>query len=180
MNFDVFEILETIKMNALENLDIRTVTLGLSLFDCVSGSIENTAQRIREKMLYRGSNLVATADRVAGRYGVRIVNKRVSLTPLSLVFGKPATADEYLHAARIIDDAGKELGIDFIGGYSALVHKGMTAAENAFIDSIPEVLASTSRLCSSVNVATTKAGINMDAVLRMGHIVKRTDRKSVV
>jgi len=174
MNFDVFEILETIKMNALENLDIRTVTLGLSLFDCVSGSIENTAQRIREKMLYRGSNLVATADRVAGRYGVRIVNKRVSPRNPVGVFGKPATADEYLHAARIIDDAGKELGIDFIGGYSALVHKGMTAAENAFIDSIPEVLASTSRLCSSVNVATTKAGINMDAVLRMGHIVKRT------
>jgi len=173
MNFDVFEILETIKMNALENLDVRTVTLGLNLFDCVTGSIETTALKIRDKMLSRGSKLVETADRVAGRYGVKIVNKRVSLTPLSLVFGRACSVEEYVSAAKIIDDAGKELGIDFIGGYSALVHKGITAAESAFIESIPEVLASTSRLCSSVNVATTKSGINMDAVLRMGHIVKR-------
>lgn len=174
MNFDVFEILETIKMNALENLDVRTVTLGLNLFDCTSGSIAATAQKVREKMLARGSKLVETADRIAGRYGVKIVNKRVSLTPLSLVFGEVRSVDEYIKAAQVIDDAGKELGIDFIGGYSALVHKGITAAESAFIDSIPQVLASTSRLCSSINVATTKSGINMDAVLRMGHTVKKT------
>lgn len=174
MNFDVFEILETIKMNALENLDVRTVTLGISLFDCITDSVDSTARKIREKMLSRGSGLVETADRVAGRYGVKIVNKRVSLTPLSLVFGGARSREEYISAAKIIDDAGGELGIDFIGGYSALVHKGITAAESAFIDSIPEVLASTSRLCSSINVATTKSGINMDAVLRMGHIVKKT------
>lgn len=174
MNFEVSEILETIKMNALENLDVRTVTLGLNLFDCTSDTIEKTAEKIREKILTHGSRIVQVADRVAGRYGVKIVNKRVSLTPLSLVFGRERSLEEYIHAAKIIDETGMEIGIDFIGGYSALVHKGITAAENAFIDSIPRVLASTSRLCSSVNVATTKAGINMDAVLRMGHIVKQT------
>ena len=174
MNFDVNEILETIKMNALENLDVRTVTLGLNLFDCTSDSIETASLKIREKILNRGSRIVEVADRIAGRYDVKIVNKRISLTPLSLVFGKKYSTGEYVKAAQIIDEAGKEIGIDFIGGYSALVHKGITESERAFIDSIPEVLASTSRLCSSINVATTKSGINMDAVLQMGRIVKRT------
>ena len=146
MNFDVNEILETIKMNALENLDVRTVTLGLNLFDCTSDSIETASLKIREKILNRGSRIVEVADRIAGRYDVKIVNKRISLTPLSLVFGKKYSTGEYVKAAQIIDEAGKEIGIDFIGGYSALVHKGITESERAFIDSIPEVLASTSRL----------------------------------
>ncbi len=173
MKYEVSEILETIKMNALENLDVRTVTLGLSLFDCISDDAVKTAERVREKMLRYGSDIVKTADRVAGRYGVKIVNKRVSLTPLSLVFGRERNIDDYVKAADLIDRTGSEIGIDFIGGYSALVHKGITAGESAFLDSIPQVLASTQRLCSSVNVATTKSGINMDAVMRMGEIVKR-------
>jgi hypothetical protein len=173
MKYEVSEILETIKMNALENLDVRTVTLGLSLFDCITDDAVKTAGNVREKMLRYGSDIVKTADKVAGRYGVKIVNKRVSLTPLSLVFGRERTLEEYVKAADIIDKTGSEIGIDFIGGYSALVHKGITSGESAFLDSIPQVLASTQRLCSSVNVATTKAGINMDAVMRMGEIVKR-------
>lgn len=173
MKYEVSEILETIKMNALENLDVRTVTLGLSLFDCITDDAIKSAEKVREKMLRYGSDIVKTADRVAGRYGVKIVNKRVSLTPLSLVFGRERSIDEYVKAADIIDKTGSEMGIDFIGGYSALVHKGITSGESAFLDSIPQVLASTQRLCSSVNVATTKSGINMDAVMRMGEIVKR-------
>ncbi|HNX23241.1 MAG TPA: PFL family protein [Spirochaetota bacterium] len=173
MNYEVSEILETIKMNSLENLDVRTVTLGLSLFDCINESPKQTAENVREKMLKYGSNIVKTADKIGGRYGVKIVNKRISLTPLSLIFGKPRSLEEYIQAAKIIDNTGKEIGIDFIGGYSALVHKGITDSESAFLDSIPYVLAETGRICSSVNVATTKSGINMDAVLRMGKIVKQ-------
>ncbi len=173
MNYEVSEILETIKMNSLENLDVRTVTLGLSLFDCIDRPVLKTAGMVREKMLRYGSGIVKTADRIGGRYGVRIVNKRISLTPLSLVFSHARGLDEYIQAAKIIDDTGKEIGIDFIGGYSALIHKGITESESAFIDSIPHVLAQTDRICSSVNVATTKSGINMDAVLQMGKIVKQ-------
>ncbi|HOP28780.1 MAG TPA: PFL family protein [Spirochaetota bacterium] len=173
MKYEVSEILETIKMNALENLDVRTVTLGLSLFDCITDDAVKSAEKVREKMLRHGADIVKTADKIAGRYGVKIVNKRVSLTPLSLVFGRERSLEEYIKAADIIDKTGSEMGIDFIGGYSALVHKGITSGESAFLDSIPHVLASTQRLCSSVNVATTKAGINMDAVMRMGEIVKK-------
>ncbi|MFA5518501.1 MAG: PFL family protein [Spirochaetota bacterium] len=173
MNFDVSEILETIKMSALENLDVRTVTAGINLFDCTTGSINSTAKKIREKILNKASQIVPAAEKVAKKYGVKIVNKRVSLTPLSLVLAGDCGVEELIKAAQIIDEAGKEIGIDFIGGYSALVHKGITPFESVFIDSIPHVLASTERLCSSVNVATTKSGINMDAVLKMGHAVKK-------
>ncbi len=174
MKFDVSEILETIKMNSLENLDVRTVTLGLSLFDCSSGSIMDSAEKIREKILRHGSPLVPTADRIASRYGVKIVNKRISLTPLSLILGGDYSPEQFLEAALLIDSAGREIGIDFIGGYSALVQKGMTGSEIKFIESIPLVLANTERICSSVNVATTKSGINLDAVYKMGKIIKET------
>ncbi len=173
MNFDVSEILETIKMSALENLDVRTVTAGINLFDCTTGSIDSTAKKIREKILNKASQIVPAAEKIAKKYGVKIVNKRVSLTPLSLVLAGDYGVEELIKAAQIIDEAGKEIGIDFIGGYSALVHKGITPFESVFIDSIPHVLASTERLCSSVNVATTKSGINMDAVLKMGEAVKK-------
>lgn len=174
MIYETSEILETIKMNSLENLDVRTVTLGISLFDCIDISSLTTAKNIREKMLKYGADIVKVTDNVASRYGVKIVNKRISLTPLSLIFGKPRTIEEYVHAAKIIDDAGKEIGIDFVGGYSAFIHKGITEIESAFIDSIPHVLSKTERLCSSINVATTKSGINMNAVLRIGKIIKQT------
>jgi len=174
MKFDVSEILETIKMNSLENLDVRTVTLGLSLFDCSTGEIMKTAGNIREKILKHGSTLVDTADRVASRYGVKIVNKRISLTPLSLILGGDYSPEQYLEAAEIIDNTGKEIGIDFVGGYSALVQKGMTLNDIKFIESIPLVLSNTERICSSVNVGTTKSGINLDAVYKMGQIIKET------
>ena len=151
MNFDVSEILETIKMSALENLDVRTVTAGINLFDCTTGSIDSTAKKIREKILNKASQIVPAAEKIAKKYGVKIVNKRVSLTPLSLVLAGDYGVEELIKAAQIIDEAGKEIGIDFIGGYSALVHKGITPFESVFIDSIPHVLASTERLCSSVN-----------------------------
>ncbi len=174
MNFNVSEILKTIKMNSMENLDVRTVTLGLSLFDCASQDIMKSANKISEKIMRHGEHLVATADRVASRYGVKIVNKRISLTPLSLILGGDYSPEKYIEAAQIIDRAGKEIGIDFIGGYSALVQKGMTLNDISFLESIPGVLANTDRICSSVNVATTRSGINLDAVYKMGQIVKET------
>ncbi len=172
MNFKVSEILKTIKMNSMENLDVRTVTLGLSLFDCSCEDINKSAKKVAEKIMRHGEKLVETADGVASRYGVKIVNKRISLTPLSLILGGDYSPEEYLEAARLIDDAGKKIGIDFIGGYSALVQKGMTRNDISFIESIPLVLANTERICSSVNVATTRSGINLDAVYKMGQIVK--------
>ncbi len=174
MKYEVSEILETIKMNALENLDVRTVTLGISTLDCSDPDIIKCAKNIREKILKYGANIVPAAEKIARRYGVKIVNKRVSLTPLSLVFSRSYSLDEYVEAAKIIDKTASDIGIDFIGGYSALVHKGITPGEERFLESIPYVLSATEKLCSSVNVATTKAGINMDAVLKMGFIVKHT------
>ena len=132
MNYEVNEILETIRMSALENLDIRTVTLGLNLLDCVSDSITTMSAGIREKILRRAEGIVPAADRVASRYGIRIVNKRISLTPLSLVIARRCGPDDYIRIASSIDDAAKQVGVDFVGGYSALVHKGITPPENGF------------------------------------------------
>ena len=174
MIYEASEILETIKMNSFENLDVRTVTLGISLFDCINSSPTAAAKSIREKILKYGANIVKVSDNVAKRYGVKIVNKRISVTPLSLILGEARNIEEYVEVAKIIDATGKEIGIDFIGGYSVFIHKGITESESAFIDSIPYVLAETECICSSVNVATTKSGINMDAVLRMGKIIKQT------
>ncbi len=172
MEYSQAEILQTVRMTEMEHLDVRTVTLGLSLRDCVGDSVERTAARVREKMERTAARLVATVDEIGDEFGLRIANKRISITPVSLIAGGARTVGDYVTLARAIDEAAKRVGVDFVGGYSALVHKGITDGESTFLDSIPEALATTERLCSSVNVATTRAGINMDAVRRVGHILK--------
>ncbi len=165
------DILETINMIREENLDVRTVTMGISLYDCVSDDVNKLCDNIYDKLMTSAKNLVSTAEDIEKLYGIPIVNKRVSVTPISYIGGK-ATSDDYVKIAKTLDRAAQDLGINFIGGYSALVQKGMTKGADALITSIPEALASTNMVCSSVNVGSTRAGINMDAVARMGRVVK--------
>src|SRR5215831_7915885 len=169
MEYSQAEILQTVAMTEMEHLDVRTVTLGLSLRDCVSDSIAKAAERAREKILRVAQRLVSTVDEIGDEIGIRVANKRIAVTPLALL--AEANGD-CIDLARAIDQAAGEVGVDFVGGYSALVHKGATRRESEFLDSIPEALAATERLCSSVNVATTRAGINMDAVRQVGGIIK--------
>ncbi|MDT5296459.1 MAG: uncharacterized protein QOJ76_3339 [Acidobacteriota bacterium] len=172
MEYTQAEILQTVRMTEMEHLDVRTVTLGLSLRDCVRDTIEETAEAAREKIERTASRLVATVNEIGDEFGLRIANKRISITPASFLADRARASNELLPLARAIDEAAKRVGVDFIGGYSALIHKGATHGESAFVDSIPEALATTERLCSSLNVATTRAGINMDAVRRTGRIIK--------
>ncbi|MDT5120937.1 MAG: uncharacterized protein QOC96_419 [Acidobacteriota bacterium] len=172
MEYTQAEILQTVRMTEMEHLDIRTVTLGLSLRDCTSDTIEKTAERAREKIERTAARLVSTVDEIGDEVGIRIANKRISITPVSMIAEGARSEGNYLTLARAIDEAAQNVGVDFIGGYSALVHKGWTRVESDFLDSIPEALASTERLCSSLNVATTRAGINMDAVRRTGNLIK--------
>src|SRR5947209_18563554 len=172
MEYTQAEILQTIRMTEMEHLDVRTVTLGISLRDCASESIERTAERVRAKIEQTAARLVATVDEIGDEIGIRVANKRISITPAALVAGSARSTADCVQLARAIDEAAGRVGVDFIGGYSALVHKGFTRGERVFVDSIPEALASTERLCSSLNVATTRAGINMDAGRRTGGIVK--------
>lgn len=167
------DILETIHMIREENLDIRTVTMGISLFDCVSDDINRLETKIYDKITKSAKNLVSVCRELEAGYGIPIVNKRVSVTPLSLVGGSIGP-EGYVRLAKTLQRAADELGINFIGGFGALVQKGMTVGARNLIEAIPEALSSTSCVCSSVNVATTKAGINMDAVKRMGEIIKDT------
>jgi len=170
MEYTQAEILQTIAMTEMEHLDIRTVTLSLSLRDCATDSIETTATRVREKIERMAARLVSTVDEIGDEIGIRIANKRIAITPVS--FLTEGARGNPVDLARSIDDAAGKVGVDFVGGYSALVHKGFTRNESNFLDSIPEALASTQRLCSSVNAATTRAGINMDAVARVGRLIK--------
>ncbi len=162
------EIFETIRMIDNQNLDVRTITMALSLFDCISTSKEETANRVYEKIYAKAKNLVAVGEEIAGEYGVPIVNKRVSVTPISLI---GAASGGFVEIAKAMDKVAEDIGIDFIGGYTALVHKSSTKGEKDFMESIPEALASTKKVCSSVNVGSTKSGINMDAVKLMGEKV---------
>jgi len=170
MEYSQAEILQTVAMTEMEHLDVRTVTLGLSLRDCASESIPRTAERASEKIRRVAERLVATVDEIGDEFGIRIANKRIAVTPVSMI--TEGASGDVTELARAIDDAAGAVGVDFIGGYSALVHKGATRSENNFLHSIPEALATTERLCSSVNVATTRAGINMDAVRQVGQIIK--------
>jgi uncharacterized protein (UPF0210 family) len=172
MEYTQAEILQTVRMTEMEHLDIRTVTLGLSLRDCTSDSIERTAERAREKIERVAARLVQTVDEIGDEVGLRIANKRISITPASMIAEGARSEGDYIKLARAIDEAAKNVGVHFIGGYSALIHKGWTRVESDFLDSIPEALSSTERLCSSLNVATTRAGINMDAVRRTGLLIK--------
>ena len=171
--FDENLILETINMIKLQNFDIRTVTLSISLRDCVSENINTVCYKIQYKLDKYAKNLVKYANEIENDYSIPIVNKRISVTPISLI-GEGCTEKDYVKIARTLDRSAHDLGIDFIGGYSALVEKGFTKGDRALIESIPEALASTTRLCSSVNVATSKSGINMDAVLKMSEIIKQS------
>lgn len=171
--FDESLILETINMIKLHNFDIRTVTLAVSLRDCLSENINTVCDKIKFKLDKYASNLVKYADEIENDYSIPIVNKRISVTPISVV-GESCEYKDYLKIAKTLDNCAENLGIDFIGGYSALVEKGFTVGDSALIESIPEALATTNKLCSSVNVATSKAGINMDAVLKMASIIKKS------
>lgn len=166
------DILETIQMIREENLDIRTITLGISLFDCVSDDIGRLCDRIYDKITKTAERLVPVGREIEKDYGIPIVNKRVSVTPVSLI-GGAASPDGYIRIARTLQRAADTVGINFIGGFSALVQKGMTKGAENLISVIPEALAETSLVCSSVNVASTKAGINMDAIRKMGSAIKR-------
>jgi uncharacterized protein len=172
MEYTQAEILQTVRMTEMEHLDVRTVTLGLSLRDCTRDTIAATADAVREKIERTAARLVPTVNEIGEEFGISVANKRISITPAALVVGRVRSAEELLPLARAIDEAAKAVSVDFIGGYSALVQKGMTEGDRVFLDSIPQALASTERLCSSVNVATTRAGINMDAVRRVGELVK--------
>lgn len=169
---DENNILETINMIRLYNLDIRTVTLALSLRDCVSEDIDKVCDNIYNKIKKYAKNLVAYADELADEYSIPIINKRIAVTPISLI-GEACKEPDYVRIAQVLDKAAKEVGVNFVGGFSALVEKGFTKGDKLLIESIPEALAKTERVCSSVNVASSKAGINMDAVLKMSETIKK-------
>lgn len=166
------DILETIQMINEENLDIRTITMGISLWDCVSEDPDRLCQKIYDKLTKKAERLVAVGKEIETRYGIPIVNKRISVTPISLI-GGAATPDDYLKIAHTLQRAADTLGVNFVGGFSALVQKGMTPGAKNLISVIPEALTETKNLCASVNVASTKAGINMDAIALMGKTIKR-------
>lgn len=165
------DILETLSMINEENLDIRTITMGISLHDCVSEDTDRLCDKIYDKITKRAENLVKTGEEIEKKYGVPVINKRISVTPVSLI-GGAADKDGYVKIARALDNAAKTTGTNFIGGFTALTQKGLTRGASALIDAIPEALSSTERLCSSVNVASTKAGINMDVIQKMGKTIK--------
>ena len=182
---NISEVFETHDMIEKDNLDVRTITIGISLLDCATGNVDTTCAKIKEKILSLASSLRKTADDISSEFGVPIVNKRVSVTPISLVgAGCCRTAADFVKIAKTLDETAAEIGINFLGGYSAIVSKGMTPADRLLIESIPEALSVTERICSSVNVGSTKTGLDMDAVRLMGETVRRTaeltaDRNSI-
>ena len=167
------EIAETLAMVGKQHLDIRTITLGLNLRGCTHEEVDVIARKVYDRLTTAAEKLVPTADQLEREYGVPIVNKRISVTPIAEICAATTTSD-LSPIARAMDKAALEVGVDFIGGFSALVHKGASAADHKLMDSIPEALATTERVCSSVNVGSTRAGINMDAVLKMAGIIKRS------
>ncbi|WP_396136447.1 PFL family protein [Clostridium sp. SHJSY1] len=166
-------VLETIKMIEEENLDIRTITMGISLLDCIDPDGDKAREKIYNKIMSSAENLVKVGREIENEFGIPIVNKRVSVTPISII-GGATNEDNYVEFAKTLDRAANELGIDFIGGFSALVHKGCTKGDKILIKSIPEALAVTQKVCSSINVGSSKCGINMNAVRTMGEIIKET------
>ncbi len=167
------DILETINMIKLHNLDIRTVTLSLSLRDCVDRDVDRVCENIYKKITTYAKNLAEYANDLENEYSIPIINKRIAVTPISLI-GEACEKPDYVKIAKTLDFAGKEVGVNFIGGFSALVEKGFTKGDRLLIESIPEALAQTDFLCSSVNLASSKAGINMDAVLKMAETIKKS------
>ena len=172
---NIFEVNETNKMIEQENLDVRTITMGISLLDCIDSDLAVLNEKIYKKITTCAKDLVSTGEAISGEYGIPIVNKRISVTPIALIGGAACkTKEDFVTIAETLDKAAKVVGVNFIGGYSALVSKGMTPAERLLIESIPQAMAKTERVCSSVNVGSTRTGINMDAVKLMGEIVLET------
>ena len=165
------DILETISMIEEEHLDVRTITMGISLLDCAAGTAKETCENIYNKITEYAKDLVKTGEDIEKEYGIPIIHKRISITPISLIGGLN-TKDDYILAAKTLDSAAKTVGVNFLGGFSALVQKGLTNKDLAFFEAVPEALAQTERVCSSVNVGSTRTGIDMDAVNKCGHIVK--------
>lgn len=169
------EVIETNKMISDMNLDVRTITMGISLLDCVGTDVDDTCTKIYNKITTYAKNLVSTGQEISRRYGIPIVNKRVSVTPIALVGGSVCkTTGDFVKIAKALDKAADTIGVNFIGGYSALVNKGMTPADELLIRSIPEALSSTGKVCSSINVGSTKTGIDMDAVKILGEMIRDT------
>ena len=171
------DILETINMIDNENLDVRTITMGISLLDCVDSDQKAACDKVYDKICRYAGSLVKTGEDISKDYGIPIINKRISVTPISMI-AAACPSKSPAHFAQALDRAAKEVGVNFIGGYSALVHKGFGPGDYALIESIPEVLSTTSFVCSSVNVGTTKAGINMDAVGKMGRVIRECAEKT--
>lgn len=172
---NISEVIETNKMIERENLDVRTITMGINLLDCADSNLDTLCQNIYNKIIRFAKNLVSTGEEISKEYGIPIVNKRISITPIALVGGSACqTPDDYVKIAQTLDRVAEELGVNFIGGYSAIVSKGMSRSDELLIRSIPKALSCTERICSSVNVGSTKTGINMDAVRLMGEIIKET------
>ncbi|MDE5965532.1 MAG: DUF711 family protein, partial [Lachnospiraceae bacterium] len=174
---DIKEVIETNQMIDKMNLDVRTITMGISLLDCVGGNVDATCDLIYEKITSSAKDLVKTGDEIGMEFGVPIVNKRISITPIALVGASVCkSSDDYVKLAHALDRAADTCGVNFIGGYSALVSKGMSASDELLIRSIPQALSETSYVCSSVNVGSTKTGINMDAVRLLGEMILETSQ----
>jgi hypothetical protein len=173
MQFTPQEITETIRMVQMDQLDIRTITMGISLRDCSHPDIKVAARKVYDKICRKAGALVRTGEEIEHEYGIPIINQRISVTPIALV-AESCESRDYTVFAHALDNAAKEVGVNFLGGYSALVHKGMTRGDEALLASLPQALSQTERVCASVNVGSTRAGINMDAVALMGRIVKET------
>lgn len=177
MNFAFNEMMETIRMVQIENLDIRTVTMGINLRDCADSDFERLNQNVYDKVTRYAKDLKTVAEKVEKEFGIPIINKRVSITPIAEILGN-ATVDQVVKLAKTLDKAAITLGIDFIGGFSALVHKGISKGEQTLLDSLPEALSVTERVCASVSIGSTRAGINMDAVRQIGVIMKEAAERS--
>ncbi|MBR3300573.1 MAG: DUF711 family protein, partial [Clostridia bacterium] len=169
---NLFDIIETVNMIEQENLDIRTVTMGISLLDCADSDIDRSCQKIYDKIMSKAGNFVKTVNEIRCEYGVPIINKRISVTPIAMLVA--VSGGDPVKYAKILQKCADDTGVDFIGGYSALVHKGFSAGDRELIESIPRALRETTNICSSVNIGSTKSGINMDAVKEMSEIVKKT------
>ncbi|MBQ8474935.1 MAG: PFL family protein, partial [Clostridia bacterium] len=173
---NIGDIMETVKMIQNENLDIRTITMGISLLDCADPDIDRSCEKVYNKIVAKAGKLVEVGEEISKLYGIPIINKRISVTPIAMLVA--SSGGDPVKYAKTLDRAAEAIGVNFIGGFSALVHKGFSAGDKALIEAIPDAMAQTSRVCSSVNVGSTKAGINMDAVAMMGKIVREAAEKT--
>ena len=178
MEYSLEEVMETVQMTLYHNFDIRTVTLGINLKDCINSDLDVFKKNVYERVSGYGKKLITEAEKLEDKYGIPIINKRISVTPVALLIEACVEPDAPVEIAKVLDRASKDVGIDFIGGYGALVQKGMTRADERLIDSLPEMLSSTERVCAFLNVASTVSGMNMDAVIRLGKTLKEISSRT--